>query len=120
MCARSPTWVADSILNLQIDWVDCLLGLDLGGDGRILLAHQQAPSLVYQCTSTHPSSIHIPAEDADREEIRAALYVHRFHEGLPLTRHSTDIVRILFMVPLYALISTASYFWWVSTAVLSV
>lgn len=30
-----------------------------------------------------------------------------------------DIVRILFMVPLYAVISTASYFWWVSIAVLA-
>lgn len=27
----------------------------------------------------------------------------------------SDIVRILFMVPLYAIISLASYFWWVSS-----
>lgn len=107
----------------RLDRVDHL-GLPCAGSGRrLVLADRPAPALVYERTS--PAALFCARRTADAchgrnasSDVRHANQANR--PPLPSTAHRpflsvpADIVRILFMVPIYAVISFASYLWWVS------
>lgn len=113
--------LSDAVLTpwQQIGWIVCtgLTLISIGVSFWLINKHLRNYTSVRipKCQSAYP----VLTTSFTHLEICAALYVFK-PLNLKLSSSSIgyapDIVRILFMVPLYAVISTASYFWWVSTA----
>jgi|SRR5882762_7117853 hypothetical protein len=101
--------MADATL---IDWMDSNGVLHNSGHDHFVLAGEQASAMVHECEFRSETMFVCSLNNKCRNGSSDVSSIRRLLVGIA-DHFFADIVRILFMVPIYALISLASYLFWV-------
>ena len=75
------------------------------------MAHQQAPHVVHECMAYSNNVEHVNSPNHIIETTPTSLVLLQITRRQALT-HPAELVRLLFMVPIYAIISCLAYFFW--------